>query len=308
MSDGGKFDLYAHIVNKNVNYHTAIFTTFNFDIEYFEKNVLNLLINADTRKIVVYVDYMQFQNSIQNYEPRYLGTKYILRLVDLSGASFHPKMILLLNDQGIRLIAGSGNITYTGHKINNEIFNFVDYKYGKKENAKAVKLALEFIKTIEEQLVIKDRFSIVKDMLKSISTINESDNIDERVVIHNLNRPILEQVKEIIDDTITAIKIAVPYYDNELLALSNVMNTFKITPTIYLQNLKCLFQKNIMILIKSLNLKILMLFQKSMEQKNFIMEKCFYLKECVKIISFMEVLIVRVQHYLKLEIMVEMLN
>lgn len=308
MSDEGNFDLYAHIVNKTVDYHTAIFTTFNFDIEYFEKNVLNLLINADTRKIVVYVDYMQFQNSIQNYEPRHLGAKYILRLVDLSGASFHPKLVLLLSNQEIRLIAGSGNVTYTGHKINNEIFNFIDYKYGEKENAKAVKLALEFIKTIEEQFVIKDRFSVVKDMLKSIPTIDESDSKDDRMIIHNLNRSIFEQLKEIIDDNITAIKIAVPYYDNELLALSNVMNTFKIMPIIYLQNLKCLFLKNIMILIKSLNLKTLMWFQKSMEQKNFIMGKCFYLKGCVKIISFMEVLIVRVQHYLKLKITEEMLN
>lgn len=221
------------------NFHTVIFTTFNFDIEYFETNVLNTLIGNKLKEIVIYVDYTQFQNSIKNYKPRYLGTKYILKLVNIN-FSFHPKLILFLSDERAKLIVGSGNLTYNGHKINSEVFNYVDYIFGKKENAKTINQAIEFVKGIDD-LSFGIDYNWVKQYLNSIPTIKTEESIDERLLLHNLETPILEQIKNLIDDDIIGINIAVPYYDNELSALSEIIDTFHITPNIYLQNLKCSF-------------------------------------------------------------------
>ena len=62
------------------------------------------------------------------------------------------------------------------------------------------------------------------------------DNNDVKL-IQNLDKSVLEQLKEIITDKVESIDIAVPYYDNELLGYNDLSETFDCKNiNLYLQN------------------------------------------------------------------------
>ena len=61
-------------------------------------------------------------------------------------------------------------------------------------------------------------------------------------LIYSIGEPILSQVKGVISDTVRSIKVAVPYYDNQLLAYKKLIDEFKNAKvTLYIQNEKSTF-------------------------------------------------------------------
>lgn len=215
------------------DYKIVLMTTFNFEIEFFERFVLNQLYDNNIRKISLFVDAKELSKSIIKIESSYIGKRYFVTPIEMN-SSFHPKVFLLLGDKKARLIVGSANLTRSGLKSNNEIFNVFDYDDKNQKNLSLINSAMKFF------LQLHSINETENDLFEEISYIGYLDKDiinNELYFLNNIDESILDQIKELISEDIKTIDIAVPYYDNELLALKEIISRYPDAKiNLYIQN------------------------------------------------------------------------
>lgn len=225
-------------LSKCSGYDIALMTTFNFEIGFFERAVLNRLYAKDVKKISVFIDSKELTNALNDFDIEYsgchIGRKYMVNPIQMNG-SFHPKVILLLGEKRARLFVGSANIKTSGYAINNEIFNFIDYSPEHPEYLDVIVNAINFFQDINEKSYKLDN-EILKAAKEYIYYHKVPDN-NEVYLIHNMENSIMNQVTNLITNDVTRINIAVPYYDRELLALKKIIKAFPNAETkLFIQN------------------------------------------------------------------------
>ena len=212
---------------KSKGYSIALFTTFNFEIEFFERAILSRLYDNGIRKVSLFVDADEFEKSLKVIDAAKtnigLGKKYIVSPVSIHGA-FHPKMVLLLGERKARLIVASANITTNGYEKHNEVYNVIDYSEKEKDHQDVIVAAINSFLVIN-----KLSYSLDDDLIKDITDFvyyRKCSGNGERYLLTSCEEAILEQVKGIIAEPVTCIKVAVPYYDNKTVALNDLQITF----------------------------------------------------------------------------------
>ena len=212
-----------NILEKSVGYETALLTTFNYEIDFFEKAVLSRLIRNEIRNISVFVDSDELAKAVREVHACTLGQNYAVNPVRIYGA-FHPKVILLLGDSKARLIVSSANIKLSGYCINNEIFNYIDYDPQHRQYRDVIYSAICFFEAAYEWTPRLDN-TLLRGLDK-YPYFRASKGNGRITFLENSKRSMLEQLNEAITEEITDIRIAVPYYDNELAALSSIKSSF----------------------------------------------------------------------------------
>lgn len=221
-------------ISNSKGYSIALLTTFNFEISYFERAILNSLYDKNIRNIELFVDADELEKAISESIYNNLNKKYIANPIRINSA-FHPKVVLLLGEEKAKLIVASANINTSGYTLNNEIYNVFEYNKDNTDNINLINDAISFFERLNDMSYYQDTklFKMIDDLLYRY---RRSDNYDIKL-IQNLDTSVLDQIKEIITDKVISIDIAVPYFDNKLLGyrdLSQVFNCNNIN--IYLQN------------------------------------------------------------------------
>lgn len=221
-------------ISNSKGYSIALLTTFNFEISYFERAILNSLYDKNIRNIELFVDADELEKAISESIYNNLNKKYIANPIRINSA-FHPKVVLLLGEEKAKLIVASANINTSGYTLNNEIYNVFEYNKDNTDNINLINDAISFFERLNDMSYYQDTklFKMIDDLLYRYK---RSDNYDIKL-IQNLDTSVLDQIKEIITDKVISIDIAVPYFDNKLLGyrdLSQVFNCNNIN--IYLQN------------------------------------------------------------------------
>ena len=241
------------ILNKCKGYDYALMTTFNFDIGFFERFVLNRLYDNGTKKVSIFVDSKELVKSLNDVSNSSLGRKYVVHPIEMNGA-FHPKLLLLLGQDKARLFVASANLTANGYLRNNEIFNEFVFDSDHAENGKVIVAAIDFFFRINE-LSYKQDESLFNE-IKQLPYFGRKVKNENLYLLNNLDKPIIKQVKELVLD-VRSIDIAVPFYDNELsavVALSESYPDAKIN--LFVQNRKSRFpvDKRLLKCITKLNI------------------------------------------------------
>ena len=109
-------------ISNSKGYSIALLTTFNFEISYFERAILNSLYAVNIRNIELFVDADELEKAISESIYNNLNKKYIANPIRINSA-FHPKVVLLLGEEKAKLIVASANINTSGYTLNNEIYN-----------------------------------------------------------------------------------------------------------------------------------------------------------------------------------------
>ena len=111
-------------IPKKANFHSALLTSFSFDFYHFESQVIRSLKRIGVINFNVLVDLgLLDQNlGLSTGNLKGLSKSYSVSGIKSRGA-FHPKIILLVGNDEVLLIQGSGNITNGGHGKNHELFN-----------------------------------------------------------------------------------------------------------------------------------------------------------------------------------------
>ena len=237
------------VLDMSKGYETALLSTFNFEIEFFEKAILSRLIRNSIRKISVFVDAKELSKALINARSGSLGLRYAINPVSMSG-SFHPKVILLLGKNRARLVVSSANLKLTGYCINNEIFDYIDYDEEHPEYRDLIVKAIQFFDHCNQftpQLDAALLASVRKAPYNRKASIN-----GQFFFLENTSSSILDQIKEIIREPVDSITVAVPYYDNSLLGLTAINNSFpNAHVNLYLQHEKSTFPEAVQTLFQT---------------------------------------------------------
>ena len=150
------------ILENSRGYDMALLTTFNFEIDFFEKAILGRLIKNDIRKVSVYIDSKELAKAVSESSSVLLGQRYVVNPVEMHG-SFHPKIILLLGERKARLIVGSGNLKISGYYINNEVFGCLDYSADRPDYRGIIYNAIRYFEEFD-----KSTPGLDADLLKEI--------------------------------------------------------------------------------------------------------------------------------------------
>lgn len=110
--------------------HIALFSTFQFDPDYFERRLLRHCTSlSKARRIVVFMDAGEWTTLVrQDVHARWLNQRYLVVPVHRSTGVFHPKLSLILADTGGRVLCGSNNLTRSGCSSNLELLNFLPFE------------------------------------------------------------------------------------------------------------------------------------------------------------------------------------
>ena len=231
------------ILDESKGYETALLTTFNFEIDFFEKAVLSRLIRNDIRKVSLFVDAKELSNALIYANPGSIGQRYVVNPVSMN-ASFHPKLILLLGAKKARLIVSSANLKLSGYCINNEAYDYIDYDEKHPEYRNIIVDVIRFFDRCNQYTPQLDNM-----LLKSVRGLSYNRRASSNGTIwlvENTEESILKQAVDIITEKVHSITIAVPYFDNSLSALKAVREAFPdASVCLYLQHGKSTFPEKI---------------------------------------------------------------
>ncbi len=123
-----KFTDYSSLLDGDAA-HIALFSTFQFDPDFFERRLLRRCSSlSNARRIVVFMDAGEWTTLVrQDVHARWLNQRYLVVPVRCSTGVFHPKLSLILTDQGGRVLCGSNNLTRSGCSSNLELLNSLPF-------------------------------------------------------------------------------------------------------------------------------------------------------------------------------------
>ena len=122
----------------------AALSTFQFDPDFFERCLLRCSALEKARRILVFMDASQWFNLLrQDVQARSLNRKYLVVPVrpPMKGV-FHPKLNLLVREDGGQIQCGSNNLTRSGCSSNLELLNSFSIT-AEKKNEESIRLAQE---------------------------------------------------------------------------------------------------------------------------------------------------------------------
>ena len=229
-------------IENSTGYEFALMTTFNIDVDFFERQIISRLVGAGTKKIALFVDAQELSKGINDTWKKVLlmGKRYSVNPISISG-SFHPKVLLLLSDDKAKLFISSANYTKSGYSTNNEVFNVFEMNPENIEYLHLIQKAFEFFMKAYDLSYDLDP-QIISET-KEIPYIKQGQASvpGDTYLLHNLDSSILSQIKETIN-VVTSIDIAVPFYDNDLNAVKEMASAFPdAVINCYVQNHKCRF-------------------------------------------------------------------
>lgn len=114
----------------------AIFSTFQFDPDFFERRMLRSEALKRARRIAVLMDATQWQKLLsRDVRARWLNRRYLVVPIHRKEGVFHPKLNLLLTDSGGLVQCGSNNLTRCGYSSNLELLNSIPFAFEDGESA-----------------------------------------------------------------------------------------------------------------------------------------------------------------------------
>ena len=102
----------------------ALLSTYQFDPDDFERRLLRQPALNSARRIAVLVDAREWARlHYRDVRAKKLNRRYLVVPVGVSNGVFHPKLSLLIQEQSVKVLCGSTNLTRSGCTSNLELIN-----------------------------------------------------------------------------------------------------------------------------------------------------------------------------------------
>jgi len=112
----------------------ALFSTFQFDPDFFERRLMKCSALKKARRIAVFMDAGQWQRLLQSdVLSRAMNRRYLVVPVRRGEGVFHPKLNLLLTEMGGQIQCGSNNLTRSGCSSNLELLNSLPFEFASED-------------------------------------------------------------------------------------------------------------------------------------------------------------------------------
>ncbi len=210
-------------------YKVFLATSYTSDLVFFERMLLRPLLNHQCTYIGLYLDHHQLTDQHSHWDSvMELGQSYVVKGIPLNSA-FHPKIYLMLGEDKAKLILGSGNLTPAGFITNIEVFNSFTYvrKEEGGENLHLIQSASAMFQDIHHRFPSKAMKSIM-DKMEEFSYLKMEAKKGDRILLHNVQRSIYQQIQEQLQSPIQQIDILVPYFDQQLSVIKQFQRDYQL--------------------------------------------------------------------------------
>lgn len=237
-----KQNIFELLGNSTSKYHSAILTSYAFDPLYFNNLLLPNLKRRGISNIIVLLDASTYDVLLSDYEKysNYLmrNDYTLFRQEPIGNGVFHPKIIMFFGTNDGMLLTGSGNLTYSGQSINEEVWGAINLNASETTNYPLLKEAWHYLQTIMPKNV-----SLITQQLNWIHNyspwLDELDKVEDKYIIkdsgdhvrfiaNNCDETLLLQVINLLNgETILSIDIVAPFYDKSGWLLQAFEKEFK---------------------------------------------------------------------------------
>jgi len=231
-----ELDILTELKDASEEYHQVLIGTFSFDPIFFEEKVLPVFRSRDAENILVLTDPSEYADKFSKM--KLAGQEYYIDYCT-SKHTFHPKFMLLSWSEGAKLVIGSLNLTKQAWFDSAELLANLDYDFSN-PNKEAQYLFNEFrkflIKIIENNLLKSSKHKAkLQEVIDNLSWSNIPHDSKETHLIHNIERPILPQVTDIVSSNIVSAKILAPFFNKEGSVIEHLIENGCKKIDIYLQ-------------------------------------------------------------------------
>jgi hypothetical protein len=198
----------------------ALFLTYSFDLPFFESYMLPLIVRNGSRSVAVAACATWLPARLRAWseagEIREAGRSYTLSTVSVPG-TFHPKLVLAADQGGGVVLIGSGNISAYGMAMGGELFTLLEWNGNEVPSLarESWQLCREIARRLQVDHLFAERVEALGRLVPALAA-----SPAERVLVHNLSEPILDQfLKHLSEAEVEELIVWSPFTDRRLDAL-----------------------------------------------------------------------------------------
>ncbi len=201
----------------------ALFSTFQFDPNFFEQRLLRCAALKRARRIAVFMDASQWCRLMQHDVPaRSINRRYLVVPVRRSQGVFHPKLNLLLTGTGGQVQVGSNNLTRSGCASNLELLNSLPFEFGEAEHAPSITLARDALRFFKEAAKNTDPgvARIANNWISEVEKIYpwgpEGSGGASTQLVHTYDAPIWDEILKALEgEVVKRFLVVSPFHDKD---------------------------------------------------------------------------------------------
>jgi hypothetical protein len=236
-----------HEILQRETYNHALISTFGFSARFFEEYCLERFrAFQENGNISILVDRGQYEELLENAAddrlefPKKANLRYLLQGIR-AGQCFHPKIFLFGGkDRGL-LIIGSANLTRDGLCSNAELISCFKFVQGKDEDALPLfQQAFDYFFRLSDRCGSDSLASNIQAFEREEVWLSQAQPLATESLpklLHNEDRSLLEQLRELVGSYIDELHVLSRYYDSKPSLLEVVRRDFGVRRIyVYTQN------------------------------------------------------------------------
>jgi len=246
-------NLVETVFAKNYHFESGILCTYGLNLNFFENYLMKLDALYSCDNICIFTDSGTYDGFIkESYSPRWLNKKYLVNRLKTGGV-FHPKLYMFASEKKAVVGIGSANLTRDGIASNLEILSVFEISEKDPACAPILRNCIEYVRRLAQITKSKNAVDQVDTFSQLCRAYLHSDEENSIRFVHNLDRPLIETIKESVKDSkISKIQVLSPFYDADLAPFRMLRETFPASAfEIYLQQKKSNFPKEMFYDFKS---------------------------------------------------------
>lgn len=221
-------------------YHSVILTSYTFDPIFFESFYLPKLRQCGVSNVVVLLDASSYDYMLLHYSTFGIQSdrrQYtLIRQIPTNSGVFHPKISMFFGEDAGMLVVGSGNLTYNGYALNEEVWNTFSLKGANSKYLPLFKSVWNYINNLNlpDSALLKQQ---LKWMIDNVNWMSEKESFDlDNVIIdhekylfiqNDSEGSILKKLQYIIgDEKVKLITTISPFYDTSGQTLKTLKDIF----------------------------------------------------------------------------------
>ena len=218
----------------NTVYHSAILTSFTFDLYYFSNYYMPQMRSRGIKNVVVLIDSTQYDAILEDTETfkSFRHDFALIRVKNKTNGVFHPKVSLFLGDRQALALVGSGNLTYSGMSHNKELWGAFCADDKESDEAVIIKDIWDYlsgiIKSSSSEVAIQqlEWCKIYSTVIRGLEAVESPQQNNLKFLYAKSEESIFSQIREILKGEVNAIKVIAPFYDMEGSLIKTLKSTF----------------------------------------------------------------------------------
>ena len=210
---------------------TALICTFGVNLMFFETRLMSQLAQVPLRIILADGDQLAstLGEAARTGQRHRLANKAYVAAPIRHPRAAHGKLMLLLGPASGRLIVGSGNLGYDGYASPGELWHVFAYSDDQPQHLNEFAAARSFIDGLASRQLLDPPVVELLFTAWGAATWLPQAPTAPATICSNLDRPLIEQFRDLAPDPVTELVAHAPFHDAECAALQELITTFEPT-------------------------------------------------------------------------------